>query len=434
MSLSLDPATVPDISASMRDLWKSAASVSAARVYSLFVSAAMIMIVARWLGPAGQGTMAASTAWGTLFATLGSLSLGQVAIHRATVRRGEAWLGDMMGTLLVFDAAVTVGCWIVAGVIWTVTGGRTFGTIPPAALVVGFLIIPFAVWELYGGNLLTAAGRIDVYNRAQIIGRTVGIALLLLCWLFRLGVVAAIAVAVLSQVVVSSIGIRALWRIAGGHVRVSLRETRALLAGAAQLHVNSVSTFVLTSLGVLIVNRYCTLAETGWYQFASSLLNVMAVIPTAISMVLSAHVAQVGPREAWATHRKILIWLPGLMIVSAAVAAVAAPAAIPLVVGAKYIPAVRLFQLSLFGLLGLTAAGIMASQWIGRGYFWQMSASSIVVAAIHLTLLLLLVRRHGMYGAVYANLISSAIYIVGNGILAVVCEKDFRKKPGHNEG
>lgn len=422
MSLVLEtiPSPVPN-------LLKSVLGVSAARVYSLGVSAVMIMVVARWLGPAGQGTMAAATAWGTLFATLGSLSLGQVAIHRATVRRGEPWLGDTMGTLFVFDGVVTAGCWIVAGVIYAVTQGRMFGNIPPAALVVGLLIVPFMVWELYGGNLLTATGRIEVYNRAQIIGRTVGIVLFLLCWILRLGVVAAIAVAVISQAVVSSIGIRELWSFAAGQVQATLREARALLTGAAQLHVNTVSNVILTSLGVLIVNRYCTPTETGWYQFSASLLNVMAVIPLAISIVLSALVAQAGPRGAWATHRKVLLWLPFLMIAGAAVAAVAAPVAIPLVVGPKYIPAIHLFQLSLFGILGLTASGIMASQWIGRGYFWQMSVISVFLSAIHLTATLLLVKRYGMYGAVYANLISSGIAVVSNGIFAVFCENDFRE-------
>lgn len=427
MSLALDPATATtNVPFPIRGIWRSVLGVSVARVYSLGVSAAMIMIVARWLGPAGQGTMAASTAWGTLFATLGSLSLGQVAIHRATIRRGENWLGDTMGTLIVFDGIVTLGCWIVAGVIYGVTHGRMFGAIPPAALGVGLLIIPFAVWELYGGNLLTATGRIAVYNRAQIIGRSAGIVLFLLCWLLRLGVVAAIGVAVISQVIVSCIGIRELWSIAAGELRSTLREARALLTGAAQLHINTISTFILTTLGVLIVNRYCTPAETGWYQFASSLLNVMAVIPLSISMVLSALVAQAGPREAWAVHRKVLIWLPSVMVAGAIVAAVAAPAAIPMVVGAKYIPAVRLFQLSLFGIMGLTASGIMASQWIGRGYFWQMSVISIFLSGIHLTAMLLLVKRHGMYGAVYANLISSAIAVVSNGVFALICERDFR--------
>jgi len=423
MSLVLES---PVIDAPVRGLWRSVIGVSAARVYSLGVSAAMIMVVARWLGPAGQGTMAASTAWATLFATLGSLSLGQVAIHRATVRRGEAWLGDTMGTLLVFDLVVTAGCWIVAAAIYAVTHGRTFGSIPPSALAVGLLIVPFFVWELYGGNLLTATGKIEIYNRAQVVGRSVGIVLFLLCWLLRLGVVAAIAVAVISQAVVASIGIRELWRLAG-RVRATLREARALLTGAAQLHVNTISNVVLTTLGVLIVNRYCSPAETGWYQFSASLLNVMAVIPLAISTVLSAMVAQSGPRAAWAAQRKIMLWLLLFMIGSAVVAAVAAPVAIPLVVGAKYMPAVHLFQLSLFTIPGMTIAGIMASQWIGRGYFWQMSAMSVVFSTIHLTASLLLVARYGMYGAVYANVMSSVIALVANAIFVFFCEKDFHE-------
>ncbi|HXH37729.1 MAG TPA: oligosaccharide flippase family protein, partial [Thermoanaerobaculia bacterium] len=303
----------------------------------------------------------------------------------------------------------------------------TFGSIPPAALVVGFLIIPFAVWELYGGTLLTATNRIGVYNRAQLVGRTFGISLMLLCWYLHLGVETAIGIAVLSQAVVSCTGIRVLWRAAEGQVRATLREARALLRGAAQLHLNTINSYVLTSLGVLIVNRYCSPAETGWYQFSVSLTNVILVIPMAASMVLSARVAQAGPEHVWASQRKVLLYLPLLMIVGCIVAAVAAPTAIPLVVGSKYLPAIPLFRLSLIGVLGFTVAGIMTSQWIGRGYFWQMSVSSIAVAAIHLTATLVLVRRHGMVGAVYANLITSGVAIVGNGILALLCELQFRK-------
>ncbi len=428
MTITLDPPILPDEArSSMQAFWKPVATVSAARVYSLVVSAAMIMIVARWLGPAGQGTMAASTAWGTLFATLGSLSLGQVTMHRATVRRGEEWLGETMGTLLVLNGIVTVGCWVVAAVVYTATSGRTFGNIPPNALLMAFLIVPFAVWEMYGGNLLTAIDRINVYNRAQLVGRTIGICLMFVCWLLHLGVVTAIAIAVVSQAVVSCTGLRELWRSASGRVQATFHEARALLKGAAQLHVNTISSYILTTLGVLIVNRYCTPSETGWYQFAMSLVNVILVIPLAASAVLSAHIAQRGPDEVWVTQRKLLLYLTLLMIVTALVAAGAAPTAIPLVVGAKYIPAIPLFRWSLFGIVGLTVSSVMASQWIGRGYFWQMSASSIIVAGVHLTITLMLVRRHGMYGAVYANLITSGVVIVGNGIFALFCEMKFRK-------
>lgn len=410
----------------MRDIWKSVASVSGARAYSLVGSAAMIMIVARWLGPAGQGIVGAATAWALLFATMGSLSLGQVAMHRATIRRQEQWLGDTMGTLVLFAGVVTILCWIGAAILYAATGARTFGSIPPGALAVGFLMVPFLVWETYGGQLLTAIDRISVYNRAQMVGRTVGIALMCVCWWAHFGVMAALGIAVVSQMAIAGIGVRELWRAAGGRVRATSGEAYALLRGAAQLHLNTINSYIFTSVGVLIVNHYCSATETGWYQFSMSLVSVMIVVPLSASAVLSARVVRLGPDEAWSVHRNVLLFLPAAMIGAAILAAVCAPVAIPIVVGPKYIPAIPVFQLSVFGVVGLTVAALMTSQWIGRGYFWQMSAISIAVTAIHLAAMWWLVHRNGMYGAVYANLISSGVAVVGNGIFALVCEMKFR--------
>src|SRR5260221_8019398 len=113
-----------DCQADVGELWRSVGSVSAARVYSLLGSAAMIMIVARWLGPAGQGIVAAATAWAMLFATMGSLSLGQVAMHRATFRRREPWLRHTMGTLPAFAGVVTLVPWARAIVLYVPPTGR----------------------------------------------------------------------------------------------------------------------------------------------------------------------------------------------------------------------------------------------------------------------------------------------------------------------
>lgn len=395
-------------------------------MYSLVVSLFLIMIVARWLGPSGQGAMAAATAWASLFGTLGSLSLGQVAIHRATVRRGESWLAETLGTLLLLAVVVTALCWLVAVALLFFHGGATFKNIPSTALVVAFLLVPFIIWELYGSNLLMATDQLAIYNRAQLVGRTAALLMMFVCWRSRLGVVSALGVSVISQAIVACMGLRKLFLLAGTRVRATLSEARVLLGGALRLHLNAVSSYVLTSLGVLIVNNYRSPAETGWYQFSAALLNVMMVIPASASLVLSVRVAQLGPDRAWAFQRKVMVYLPTVMIGASILAAVCAPFAIPLVVGAKYMPAVPVFRLSLIGLLGVTFSAIMSSQWIGRGYFLLMSMLSIGVALIHLTASVLLVPRYGMYGAVYANLITQTIAIFGNGTLALRCERRFR--------
>jgi len=310
------------------------------------------------------------------------------------------------------------------------TDGRAFGAMPASALAVASLMVPFLVWELYGANLLTVTNRLNIYNSAQLIGRTVGVVLMAVCWSLHFGVIAALAVGVISQMIIACVGIRELFAIAGGGVRATVKEAKALLRSAARLHINTVTGYVYTSLGVLIVNRYCTPTETGWYQLCVSLVNVLLVVPLAAASVLTTEVVRVGPDAAWRLQRRVLVSVPLLMTGLAVAAAVCAPVAIPLVVGQKYIPAVPLFQWSLFGIVGLSLAAIMASQWIGRGYFWQLSASSIVVAVIHLTATLWLVRRFGMFGAVYANLITSGIAILGNGAFAVFCELRYRHAVG----
>src|SRR3954468_7826340 len=102
----------------MRDLWKSIGFTSGARIYSLAAGAIGLVITARVLGPSGRGEVAPATTWALLFATFGYLSLGQVAVHRASARDPSEWLGSTLGVLLLMTGVVTVIGWILAAAIY----------------------------------------------------------------------------------------------------------------------------------------------------------------------------------------------------------------------------------------------------------------------------------------------------------------------------
>src|SRR5437660_8506560 len=95
----------------MPELWRKVLKTSGVQAYSLLAGTAILMITARWLGPEGRGEIAAVTAWVALFGTLGCLSLGQVAIHRATTLRGRPWLGATLGSLAALGAVLTFLGW-----------------------------------------------------------------------------------------------------------------------------------------------------------------------------------------------------------------------------------------------------------------------------------------------------------------------------------
>src|SRR3954471_12825982 len=119
----------------MRDLWRSIALTSAARIYSVAAGAISLVFTARVLGAEGRGTVAAATTWALLFSTLGYLSLGQVAIHRATGEPADEWLRPVLAVLVAMTCLVTAVGWVVAGVLYASSDGDAFGKMPAWALL-----------------------------------------------------------------------------------------------------------------------------------------------------------------------------------------------------------------------------------------------------------------------------------------------------------
>jgi O-antigen/teichoic acid export membrane protein len=410
----------------VRELWVRIAHASGARVYTLLVAVATLVVTARWLGPEGRGVLAAVTTWVGLFSTFGSLSLGQVAIHRATERRGEPWLGESLGTLLLLTSLISVAGWGIAALLWFTTGGSVYHGIAPRLLAVGFAMLPFLLWEQYGSSLLTAIDRLSVYNNAQFVGRTIGLLVIVAMAAGGAGVMGALIGIVASQVVVGAAGIRELFRRAEGAARASMDTLRGMVGSGMKLHLNAVGMFLVMSTDVLIINYYRGPAETGYYQLASQLVNTMLVVPQAAAMVFYGKVAQLGADGAWPYHRKMIRALMLAAIPLAAIAAVLAPFVIPLVGGKSFAPAISPFRWLLLAVLGMTFATLLAPQWIGRGFFWQASLLTGALGVMNLVISLLWVPKYGIYGSVLGTVITYAVAVVINGWMFVYCDRGLR--------
>lgn len=410
-------------------MWRKIALTSSAQVYSLLTGIVVLTITARWLGPAGRGTIAAITTWVSMFCTFGFLSLGQVAIHRAASNPADDWLGPTLGSLLAVTVTITTTGWILAAGLYAASGGAIFGGIDPVLLAIGFFALPLMVWEQYGGPLLLARDRVLLYNQAQVIGRTAAVALVLLAWWAGTGIFGVLLATLVSQLVVAATGMRELVRQAAGTVRPHWPTTRALLAGGAKLHLNFVGDFLVSSVSVLIINNYLGAEETGHYQIALQLMSVVVVIPSASSMVLLGNVAQLGPRGAWLHQRRVLRTLMVGMLAVAGISAVMAPWAIPFVLGERFVPSVRIFQVLLLASLGITLTKGMSAQWIGRGMFAHLSVMTLIFGAVNLAANLLLVPRYGALGAAWSLV---AVYVpVAAAQLWMLrhCDREMRSEP-----
>ena len=160
----------------MRDLILKIIKTSGAKIYSVLLGIITLAIVARWLGPEGMGIVATVSTWVQIFVEVTGLSLGSVLIFKATQARHEGWLASIMGVLLKHTLIVTLLSWIIIAILYI--GGeywncpKIFGEIPAIAMMVGFIVLPFSLWDLYTSSLLNIEDRLSVYNKYQVFGST----------------------------------------------------------------------------------------------------------------------------------------------------------------------------------------------------------------------------------------------------------------------
>jgi O-antigen/teichoic acid export membrane protein len=409
-----------------RRLWLLIAHTSTAGLYGVVISGLTLAITARYLGPAGRGIYAAATAWASLFAVLGSLSLGQVVVHHVAGRPREEWLRDVVGTVLALIVGVTLVSWAAVAVLQRTAGDAVFSNLGPAVLGVAFLALPFLIAGDTGRYLLGAVGALQVANWTQMLGATAGLLVVVatVLWLGG-GVASVLAGTVLSACIWAVGGFSHLLRLAGG-ARVRPVLAGRFLRGSAQLHLNAVGNYLVTQASVLVLNHYRAPAETGLYQLAVQLFQLSLIVPSSISAVAFALVSQKGPDGAWPEQRRLLVQAVLLVTGIAGVGYLLAPWGIALVAGREFLPAVPLFRFILPALIGATLSTVMASQWIGRGLFWQAALLTLGVGLAGLASDFVLIPRLGMYGALWSTLLTYGLSVVCNVAMAVWVQRRWR--------
>ena len=303
-------------------------------------------------------------------------------------------------------------------------GSAVFGEIPISMLAVGFLSLPFLLWEVYGQSLLMGLDQAKRFNRATMLGRSINlVAVYLLVGWLAWGPTGAIVAALFASIVTAAGGVRALRQYALGQVRPSFVCISILTKGALRLHLNAVGTYLFTQSGVLVVNHFHGATATGTYQLAAQLIGVMSIIPNAVSQTMYGVVTSEGPDKSWSANRHVLHRSMLIALATITVAWLIAPYAIPLVAGQEFIESIEYFRWMLPTLLAGMLSAAMAPQWIGRGLFWQASSLTLFVGVCGITVSVLLVPRMGPLGAIYALLFANLVGAIFNVVLYIYCER-----------
>ena len=283
------------------------------------------------------------------------------------------------------------------------------------------------IWDSYCSHLLTASGRLHVYNRGVILGRTAGFGVMLLAiMVFGLGAYSPILGSMTSVLLVILTALYGIRDSLSRPLKICMQEIASLLVGGLKLHINTIGSFLLMTVDVIILAQFRGMEEVGWYQAATQFIAVPLMLPAVITMVLFSKVAEDGPDRLWTVHRQ-LIWQ--IMALTGAVALVCyfiAPALVILLLGTGFSETVPVFRILLLAMLGMCFSQLMVSQWIARGLFLQASLITITVGITNVILNFMFIPKYGMYAAAWTTIGAFSISILTNGIFALLIESRWK--------
>ncbi|GJG89039.1 hypothetical protein tb265_42200 [Gemmatimonadetes bacterium T265] len=366
--------------------------------------------LARGMGPAGRGELAAAWLWPMLLMYLASMGVIQSVVYFAALP--DARPGRVLGTALACATVQSAVGMAVGYVVLplllakqtpqVVANGRAY-----------LWVIPVSLVSQYGLGVLQARLHFTAFNWIRLL-TPVGYVVAVL-GLERAGVLTA-STALRAQlwlnVLVLGATAVALWRTGAVARLGDLRPDRALagrmLRYGAKVQAGGIPQTANLRMDQALLAAWFPPVQLGLYVAAVSAAGVGDVLSTAVRTVATPSIAQqgaaAGVRRLQATFRKYaLVSVAGTLALAAVL-----PFAIPFVYGDAFAGAVPPALVLLAAGLCLGAKQVLAGAAQALGDPWLASRSEIVGAVVTVCALPLLLPRLGIMGAALATLAAYA--------------------------
>jgi O-antigen/teichoic acid export membrane protein len=370
----------------------------------LFVlfGALLTVLIARRLGPTGQGTFAVAFNLMLMLVQLGSMGL-PIANPYFAARDARAQRAIVLHSLriaIVVAAALAARAAATKAVAPAVRRGHGWGE-----LAVTLAAIPAALATLYIQGVLLGQRRMVAYNLVEVL--QVGSALALLVVAFAVsdpGLIWILAIVAAGRYLSLA---AALWNVRGlfrGRVPAQPGLVRRMLAHGARVYVVGLLAFVLIRLDLLLVNAVLDAEDAGHYSIAAYVAEGLILIPVVIGTNLVPRIATGDAVQLSLQVFRGLILGWGLVCLgSAPVAAFG----IPVVFGDSYDAAIELYLWLIPGIFCMGLLNSLMIHYFVRGYPRGLIAAWVVGLTANVVLNLVLLEP---LGVVAASIVSSVTY------------------------
>lgn len=361
-----------------------------------FISGALI---ARKLGPEGQGTVAALLVYPIIFTSMAEMGIRQATVFHTGKKHftDRDLIGAILALLVISGFIGMVAC----GVLITTLASVSH---TPLLIALAVCYVPLKLIISYTSGYFLGKEHIGEFNRVAWLSELIRCLMVLL-------LVSGLAVGVPGAVAANLIGIG----ITAGYILYRLsrqmplvfRWNPAVLAGLLKIGVvYAISLLVLQlnyQIHVVMLSHMSQTAQVGIYSLGMNLVITLWQLPNAIGTVLFARSANTVENPEFTRDVLRLARMAFLVVTAAALLLyVLSGRLVPLIFGDAYIPSITVVRMLLPIVVFFTIFRVLHMDLAGRGKPALVLFCTVPSLLLSIAIDWLLIPRYGALGAATA--------------------------------
>lgn len=375
----------------------------AVRVFSVLLMGISSVVIARMLGPEGQGLVAALTAAVAIVLQFGNLGL--YASNIRFVSEDRKLYSKAAGNSLTIGVILGL-CLFIALAVSTKIIPAAYAEIPAAMLVFYATSLPFSLITMLSQGMLLAVDRIKKYNllvllRALLV--LVGSTIILV--VLHQGVREIIILLVLIEVFTSIMHLAVTYLIEKFRPSFDLNFLFSMMKYGLKVYVATQMTYLVLKFDILLVNYFLGLEQAGVYSISAKIADLLYMVPATIAIIFFPKATALGPKAKPFTD-KILLGVSAIMAPSCIILFVLAGPLITLPFGDIYAGAITPLKILIPGIFFISLETILMSYFASKTMPYFAVATPILGVLTNIVLNIFWIPAYGIEGAAASSTIS----------------------------
>ena len=400
----------------LREMFFNIGRTLARQMVAVVLGLGLVVLLARTLGPVGNGTYTMTILLPVLLSTLFNLGIPPANVYY--VGRGGVSVWDALrANVRLWIYLCGLGLLVAVPIVGTF-GGVLFPGVPRTLLwAATILIFPFALLQSFLASLLQGVQDFRRYNFILLVAPASALLFaLVMVVLLDMGVLGAVLALSLGHFLALLVTLRMLrLHYSNSHSGESPGNYEKQCVGYGwKAHLSNILTFVNYRTDIYLVNLLLNPAATGIYVIAVQIAERLWMLSQSVSTVILPRLSQLHHDEESRRRMTPIVsrWVFLVTVVGSGMLALVAAPLINLLFGAKYAQAAGALLWLLPGIALSSLARVLANDLAARGRPELNMYTALLIVIINVVLNVLLIPKMGISGAALATTLAYSVNTV----------------------